>query len=134
MPPLINVRTQLFTTLMSSNPREFHPRSDFWGAMTNDLHTPTALTVVWAVVKDEALSNQDKLALLNEFDTVLGLQLSESARELSNEEQEIIHAREQARQDKNWPESDRLRDRLLDQHGIQIKDTKAGTQWIRILP
>lgn len=117
------------------NPGRVEKYSDeFWNAMANDLHTPTAIAVAWAVVKDEDLSSQDKLALFDEFDTVFGLRLSESALELSPEEQQIMDARNRARLEKNWAESDKLRCVLLEQHGIQIKDTKERTQWIRILP
>lgn len=106
----------------------------FWNALANDLHTPTALAVVWTVCKDDALSSKDKLLLLHEFDAVLGLQLTETAPVLSVEEQKTLDERSNARMSKNWSESDRLRDVLLDQYGIQVKDTKDGVQWLRTLP
>lgn len=117
------------------NPELVQKYSDaFWDAMANDLHTPTAIGVTWSVARDETLSSQDKLSLFKEFDTVLGLHLSDSDFALSPEEQQIIDDRNQARINKNWAESDRLRDTLLEQYGIQIKDTKGGAQWIRTLP
>ena len=52
---------------------------EFWDAMANDLHTPTAMAVAWAVVKDEKLSSQDKLSLFSEFDAVFGLRTIRSS-------------------------------------------------------
>jgi cysteinyl-tRNA synthetase len=40
----------------------------------------------------------------------------------------LIVQRNSARQGKNWPEADRLRDELQ-QKGIVIEDTRAGTVW-----
>jgi cysteinyl-tRNA synthetase len=40
----------------------------------------------------------------------------------------VIDLRSQARADKNWAESDRLRD-VLAQCGIALKDSKEGTTW-----
>ncbi|HKU68756.1 MAG TPA: cysteine--tRNA ligase [Candidatus Baltobacteraceae bacterium] len=42
--------------------------------------------------------------------------------------EEIVAARTQARKEKNWAESDRLRD-LLAQCGVALKDSKDGTTW-----
>ncbi|MCB9963332.1 MAG: cysteine--tRNA ligase [Rhodospirillales bacterium] len=107
---------------------------EFWAALREDLHTPTALTVVWKVVKDETLSTGDKLALLTEFDTLLGLRLTPEVIPLSSAEETLITERGQARTDKNWAESDRLRDLLLKEHNIQVKDTARGMIWVRVLP
>ena len=41
----------------------------------------------------------------------------------------IIEKRKQARIDKNWVESDRIRNELLT-YGIGLKDSKEGTTWI----
>ena len=40
----------------------------------------------------------------------------------------IIESRNAAKAAKNWAESDRIRDELK-AIGIQIKDTKEGTEW-----
>ena len=42
--------------------------------------------------------------------------------------EEVIAARTQARKEKNWSESDRLRDALL-ACGVALKDSKDGTTW-----
>ena len=43
--------------------------------LENDLNTPQALAVVWTLVKDKDVPNNDKLATLLDFDKVLGLGL-----------------------------------------------------------
>jgi cysteinyl-tRNA synthetase len=42
--------------------------------------------------------------------------------------EDFIRRRDQARQDRNWPEADRLRDDLS-QKGILLEDTPKGTVW-----
>ena len=50
---------------------------------------------------------------------------------LSNEEiDDLIARRKQARADKNWAESDRIRD-LLNEHKIILEDNAGGTTWRR---
>jgi len=50
---------------------------------------------------------------------------------LSNEEiEDLIAQRKQARADKNWAESDRIRD-LLNEHKIILEDNAGGTTWRR---
>jgi cysteinyl-tRNA synthetase len=45
-----------------------------------------------------------------------------------DEIEDLIRRRDQARQNKNWPEADRLRDELSRQ-GILLEDTPNGTVW-----
>ena len=44
---------------------------------------------------------------------------------------ELLLSRYQARKEKNWAESDRIRDILKDM-GIAVKDNKEGVQWMRV--
>ena len=71
------------------------------------------------------------LQLFTQLDAVLGLRLfEEKADELSQEEEQWLKARQEARTAKNWAESDRLRD-LLKAAGIEIEDTPQGLRWSR---
>lgn len=101
----------------------------FWAAVSDDLHMPIALSVMWAVVKADDLSASEKLALLGQFDEVMGLNLlGYVRRELTTEQKALLDERTQARANRNWAESDRLRDVLLAQ-GIQVKDNRDSTEW-----
>ncbi len=103
-------------------------------ALTDDLNTPSALTVIhdlWhkSEISDDARQNlADGLALLGiqtkKFKTVAE---TLSALGLSIEElYEKINLREAARKAKNFKESDRIRDEL-ESKGIILKDNPDGT-------
>ena len=67
--------------------------------------------------------------LLLKFDTVLGIEIDKEETnkeiEIPEEVLKLVEARKQARQEKNWAESDRLRD-LIKEKGYEVKDTKEG--------
>ena len=104
----------------------------FHSAINDDLNMPLAMGVVWEVVRNEKKS--PKLAkLLLKFDEVLGLKINEEDKKQEDIPEEIlslIEERKQARENKNWEESDRLRD-LINSKGYNIKDTKDGTEVTR---
>ena len=102
-------------------------KNRFLEAINDDLNMPLAMSVVWDVAKNNVKSK--KFAdLLLDFDQVLGLKLDEVSKvELPDEIMSIINDRKIARENKNWAESDRLRD-LLNEKGYNVKDTKDGME------
>ena len=107
-------------------------RSRFHEAINNDLDMPGALAVLHEVLGSRIQSGQ-KLALLEDFDRVLGLRILENARvasETSSEEQALLAERELARKEKQWARSDALRQALAER-GLEVKDTPAGQRWVR---
>ena len=54
--------------------------------------------------------------------------LSRSADDFDKKVQDLIQARDIARREKNFKESDRIRDELA-KMGVVLKDTKDGTTW-----
>ena len=98
--------------------------------VTNDLHVPKAMSVVWTLLKDEAVPAADKLAVLFDIDRVLGLELAEIEAEqtVDEETEKLIKEREDARANKDFARADQIRDELLEQ-GIELKDTPEGTVW-----
>ena len=119
----------------------------FHKAMDDDFNAPEALAVMFDLVKElnvcrkESAGHVRKLAItLSTLGDVLGLLrsdpeqyfkqggqndgLSESAIEA------MIVARTEARKNKAWAESDRIRDELLEQ-GITLDDGSEGTTWRR---
>ncbi len=50
-------------------------KAKFREKLENDLNTPQALAVLWTMLKDKEVKDEDKLATLRDFDTVLGLGL-----------------------------------------------------------
>ena len=100
----------------------------FLEAINDDLNMPVAMSVVWDVVKNPTKSPQ--LAnLLLKFDEVLGLDLKNYKKEeviLPEDIKKLVESRNEARKEKNWSESDRIRDILI-QKGYNVKDSKEGT-------
>ncbi len=103
---------------------------EFRDHVTNDLHLPKALSVVWTLLKDESVPAGDKLAVLFDMDRVLGLKLPEVKAEQSIDEktEQLIKEREDARANKDFARADQIRDELLEE-GIELKDTPEGTVW-----
>ena len=102
----------------------------FHEAINDDLNMPLAMGIVWEAVRYDKKS--PKIAdLLLKFDTVLGLKINEEQKqqevEIPKEILDLVEKRKQARQEKNWEESDRLRD-LIKEKGYEVKDTKDGME------
>ena len=96
----------------------------FLEAINDDLNMPVAMSVVWDVIK--ANKSKDLAELLLDFDRVLGLQIDKKYEiELPEDVKKLIEERNVARSNKNWAESDRLREEIYRQ-GYVIKDTKDG--------
>ena len=118
------------------------PSNEVLLALADDLNTPKALSALFNIVKlinnSEDPMERDKYAsTLMASASLLGL-MTLSADEwfkttpngvLTREEIEhLITQRERARKSKNFSESDRIRDDLL-QKGVVIEDGPDGTEW-----
>ncbi len=103
---------------------------EFQENVTNDLHVPKALSVLWTLMKDEAVLPADKLAVVFDMDRVLGLKLEDVKEEQSidGDTEKLIKEREEARAQKDFARADQIRDELLEK-GIELKDTPKGTVW-----
>lgn len=103
-------------------------KNRFLEAINDDLNMPVAMSVVWDVIKNPSKSK--KLAdLIIDFDRVLGFNLESYVPEvvaLPEEISNLINQRNEARANKDWAESDRIRD-LLAEKGYTVKDSKEGT-------
>jgi cysteinyl-tRNA synthetase len=98
----------------------------FQEALDDDLNMPKALAVLWDALRDKELKDGEKLAVVEDFDTVLGLDLlKQESVEVPAKITALAEKREQARADKDWDASDKLRDEIAEQ-GWQINDTKDG--------
>ena len=100
----------------------------FHKAINDDLNIPLAMGIVWDAIKYEKKS-PDIAKLLAKFDTILAIDIDRKpVQEENNIPKEIIELaekRNQARINKDWAESDKLRDEILSK-GYMIKDTKEG--------
>ena len=104
---------------------------EFKKSLGDDLNTSNALTVLYNCIKDDALTNDEKLKLIEEFDKVLSLSLLEEANSnLTKEEkvriEKLIEERNVEKSNKNYTRADEIREELKNM-GIIIKDTREGT-------
>jgi len=102
----------------------------FKEALSNDLNTSMAITILYDVLKSE-INNNTKLALIKKFDEVLSLDLlKEETIKLDDETKEYIEnkikERNEAKKAKDFELADEIREELLNK-GIIIKDTREGT-------
>ena len=125
----------------------------FSAALGNDLNTSLGITALYDVLKAPA-NDATKLALLEDFDRVLGLRLLEKAqrkREADAKAAASAHSpegiritgegdpqvdalvleRAKAKKAKDFARADALREQLKGM-GIEVVDTKEGANWKRI--
>jgi cysteinyl-tRNA synthetase len=104
-------------------------------ALQNDLDTPSVLAEL-SLVESESIKliRQIDIASFKDFlkfiDAVLGLNLSQS-QDLSDDQKQILKAREAARTKQDWPNSDALR-KQLEVQGIGLRDMASGSIWFRL--
>jgi len=112
-------------------------RLRFFGALENDLKTSEAVVIMWEVLKSN-IPGGDKYDLINEFDEVLGLGLSQVVSQVSELGESLnkmtipmadlpagvnhlLEKRQLARDKKNWPAADELR-QVLQKMGYLVTD------------
>ena len=119
-------------------------RAKFRQALDNDLNTSLAVTALYDVLKLDT-NDKTKLALIDDFDTVLGLDLTAHAKALAKDDgtpsdsgadaelvayiNERIATRAAAKKAKNFAEADAIRAELLER-GITLVDKREGTEFI----
>lgn len=100
-------------------------KKQFVELMSNDLLSSEVLALIWKLTKDESVKNEDKKATIVDFDKVLGLDLSKTMEdgEIPQEVLNLVEERKKAREEKNWAESDRLREEIKSK-GYLVEDLK----------
>lgn len=115
---------------------------NFHLAMADDFNTPKALSTLFDLVREiNQLRDTKQLATAKQHATLLKylggtiglLQVNPTVFLQSGVNgkmiEDLISARDLARQNKNWQEADKIRDKLT-AIGITLEDTKNGTIWI----
>ncbi|HYA42962.1 MAG TPA: pyridoxal-phosphate dependent enzyme, partial [Syntrophobacteraceae bacterium] len=110
---------------------------EFLDSLADDLNIPHALAAIFRFIRTvnpiidrTGLSSSQKHQMLEIFhraNSILGF-FDLDSRPLSPTEEKLIQDREIARRQKNWIESDRIRNDLL-MCGIRVIDTPAGSRW-----
>ena len=117
-------------------------RTEFIETMDDDFNTPKALGSLFNLINDtnkfmDTASKDSNYhgVLFRAVDlieslsrNIFGLFLKEKDGDLTQEQNQLLKQRLQARKDKNFKRSDELRD-LLKAQGIVVEDTKEGQKW-----
>ena len=115
-------------------------KAEFIEAMDDDFNVQNALSIMYdldtnlnyLLQKDQvdkpALKRAKKLLIA--WLEIFGVSFKEEQNENDDEIEKLIAQRDEARKNKDWAESDRLRDELQAK-GIVIEDTPQGTRWHR---
>lgn len=106
-------------------------KSKFTEALNDDLNMPRAMAVIQEMLKS-TISDAAKYSTILDFDRVLGLRLDQldQAQALPEAVQKLVAARQQARQDKDFATSDKLRTEI-EALGYQVQDTPGGMTVIK---
>ncbi|HUI93710.1 MAG TPA: cysteine--tRNA ligase [Chitinivibrionales bacterium] len=128
----------------------------FYDALCDDMNMPVACAHAWTVLKDKALSAEEKYEAIEAADTVLGLDLlkDDRAKEIISEVEKndvrlklisssiletslidkvvsLAAARQEARRSKAFDKADRIRKELAGL-GVEIKDLPGGIAECRV--
>lgn len=115
-------------------------RQKYIEKMDDDFNTADAISVIFDLVRDvntNVGSNSSKeivkhsLDLIRELGNPLGILQNSKKGSIEEEIEKLIEQRQQARKNKDWPLSDKIRDDLKAQ-GIILEDTPQGVRWKKI--
>ena len=119
-------------------------REKFIEAVGFDMNTAQGITALYDVLKDKALSDATKRAVIADYENVLALGLlagkkeepkKEEAAEIAVPEEdkwivELIAERKAAKKAKDFARADAIRAELLEK-GVTIVDTREGTKYTK---
>ncbi len=101
-------------------------KNDFQKKINDDLDIPSALSLIWNAIKQNAISQET----LFKFDKILGLKIYEAVNKKEEPLPEnikiLIMQRNEARINKEWDKSDQLR-KELEKLEYKVEDTKNET-------
>lgn len=142
---LLRLRRLMYEELGKAKPGRVNEAYEqrFVEALSDDLDTPKAIAILFELVKDNNVSAGDKLVTIHAFDSLLSLGLSKKLEDgraelgLVNEEElpadlsDLLKHRAAARQERNFPLADELRDQII-ALGYEVKDTADGQKLTRL--
>lgn len=116
-------------------------RQKYIEKMDDDFNTADAITAIFDLIKDTNTNitidsskelAKEALALIRELGAPLGMfQKSTKDAALAEEVERLIEERQQARKNKDFALSDKIRDELKDR-GIVLEDTPQGVRWKKV--
>lgn len=109
-------------------------------AFNDDLDTPKVIALIWEIMKDTSLSDEEKRSAVIKIDEILGIIDQDYADEstsipldsLPKEIRALIEERQAARDAKEWAKADELRN-IIKEKGYDLKDGAKGITTVRSL-
>ena len=103
-------------------------------ALSNDLDTPAGFAIIDEAFhkietsNTEAIHQHSLTEFLETIDELLGIELIQSTKDISDDLKKAIIERERARENQDWKAADRLR-ADIEKSGITVRDTAHGSIW-----
>jgi cysteinyl-tRNA synthetase len=119
-------------------------KKEFLKALADDFNMPKALATIFnfinetnKLIAEKMLTKKDAkkaIDLMLFFDRILGLKLEEflEEEELPENVKKLIEEREKLRKEGRFEEADKIREKLKNEYGILLEDTKEGVVWKKI--
>lgn len=105
--------------------------NQFKEKLFDDLNMPEALAVIWEMARDEKVSDEEKTAVLKEFDDkILALELFENSEDAPDEINKLLVKRSQAKAKKDYQKADQIREQI-ELAGYILEDGPDGTKIIK---
>lgn len=114
---------------------EYIEGTDLIECLCDDLNTPKAIVSVeemlgnLIVTKPSAIRKEQAINFFGLVERILGIKILSD--DISKEQKELVSLRQKARDNKDFVESDRLRDELK-LSGLEVRDTESGQIWSRV--
>ncbi|PIE97520.1 MAG: cysteine--tRNA ligase [Treponema sp.] len=128
--------TDAVSTMKTNAGKEYIQK--FFDALKDDLSTPKAISVLQVAIKDKNMQENEILTFIAICDSVLGLNLIETAVSIAKNEDTVdpeidalVELRNEAKLNKNYQLADDIRDKLK-ARGIVLEDSPNGTKWKKI--
>ncbi len=103
---------------------------EFEKSINNDLDMPTAISVLWKLIRDE--NAKGKIGTIKQMDKVFGLDLLKKEEIKARVEiKKLVKERDEARKKKNFKLADEIREKIK-KLGYKIDDMKDGVKISRI--
>lgn len=101
--------------------------TEFLAIVRDDLSLPQGLALLWETLKDDEVTAEEKLSLIQTADAILGLSLLEKRTvEIPPEVLVLVEERKIAKEEKNYARADELRIHI-EERGYAVEDGLSGT-------
>lgn len=103
-------------------------------ALSDDLNTPEGMRIIEEAFDRVTSARLDDIhqhalvSFLETIDSLFGLQLLDSTKDINDDLKRLILERQRAREAKDWKRADSLRAEL-EKNGITVRDTASGPIW-----